>query len=72
MRITTGYHQAIITGNSQSAMARVNVGFNVDMGVSVYVKGNTLHKGGNVSHYAARGTMTVTERENNLKSIILN
>ena len=40
-------------------MARVKIGFDVDMGVSVYVKGNRLHKGDYVSHYAVKGAMTV-------------
>ena len=44
-----------------SAMARVKVGYEEDLGLSVYVKGNAMHKGDYVSHYAVKGTITVEE-----------
>ena len=58
MHVTVGW-EAIITGNPQIAMARVEVGFDVVMGVSVYVKGESLHKGDYVTHYAVKETMPV-------------
>ena len=47
----------LITGNLQSTLARVEAGYDVDMGVSVYVKGKSLHKGDYVTHYAVKGTI---------------
>ena len=58
MHITIGYQEALTTGNPQSASARKKIGFDVDMGMSVYVKGNSLYKGDYVSRYALLGTMT--------------
>ena len=59
--VTIGYKEALIKGNPQSELVRVEVGYDVDMGVSVYVKGKPLHKGDTVTHYAVKGTMTVEE-----------
>ena len=44
-----------------SALATVEVGYDADMGVSVYVKGKSLHKSDYVTHYAVKRTMTVEE-----------
>ena len=41
--------------------ALVEVGYDVDMGVSVYVKDKPLHKGDYVTHYAVKWTMIVEE-----------
>ena len=59
--VTIGYREALITKNPQSTLAKVEVGYDVDMGVSVYVKRKPLHKGDYVTHYAVKGTMTVEE-----------
>ena len=45
-------------------MARVKVGYEEGMRISVYVKGTAMHKGDYVSHYAVKGTMTVEEYAN--------
>ena len=55
------HREALITGNPQSTMTRVEVGYDVDMGVSVFVKGKPLHKVEYVTHYAVKGTMIVEE-----------
>ena len=44
-----------------SAMVRVKVGYEEGMGISVYVKGNAMHKGGYISHYAVKEAMAVEE-----------
>ena len=59
--IAIGYKKALITGNPMSALTRVEVGHEVDMGVSVYVKDNPLHKSDYVTHYAVKATMAVEE-----------
>ena len=38
IHVSIGYQEAIITGNPQSVLARVEVGYDVGMGVSVFVK----------------------------------
>ena len=57
--VSIGYQVAIITGNPQSVLARVGVGYDVDMGVSVFAKGKAFHKGDYITHYAMKRTMTV-------------
>ena len=59
--VVIGYQKATITGNPHSSMARVEVGYDVGMGVSVYVKGSLLHNGDCVTHYAVKRTLTVEE-----------
>ena len=56
---TIGYQEVLITGNLQSAIARVEIGFDVEMRVSVYMIGCPLHKGVYVTHCAVKGTITV-------------
>ena len=51
----------ILNDPIKQTQARVKIGFDVDVGVSVYVKGNPLHKSDYVLHYAIKGTMTVEE-----------
>ena len=43
-RVTIGYQAAVATENPLSVMARVQVGYEKGMGVSVYVKGQAMHK----------------------------
>ena len=59
--VSIGYQEALITGNPQCALTRVEVGYDVGLGVSVYVKGKAFHKGDYVTHYAVKRTMTVEE-----------
>ena len=49
------------TEYQQSALSRVEVGYDVGMGVSVNVKGKAFQKGDYVSHYAVKRTMAFEE-----------
>ena len=57
--VSIGYQEAIITGNPQNVLARVEVVYDVGMGVSVFVKGKAFHKGDYITHYGVKRTMTV-------------
>ena len=62
--VTIGYREALITGDPQRTTARVVVGYDKAMRVSVYVKGKPLHKSDYVTHYAVKETLTVEEYVN--------
>ena len=59
--VSIAYKEAIITGNPQSELARIAVGYEVGLGMSVYAKGGAVHKGDYITHYAVKRTLTAEE-----------
>ena len=58
---TMVYQEALVAGNPQSVMARINIRFDVNTGMILYVKGNPLHMDDYVSHFMIMGTMAIEE-----------